>query len=685
VWALHDRRAAAFVILSVLTVAVAACGGGSSGGGGTKPPTPPQGASESQQIGAGGGMLSVNYGIYTATVTVPAGALPATTTVTLELYGTGHGPVEPVAKRRSTLALGAGATELAELQLNTDGEALVLPVHLSLIGVATPASGTDIRLAGYGSTAGFSDVDTVTLTGNTASEDGSNLYPDASSGANALYAFYEISSTNVLPPSTPVVTISGTNPAPAGATTQYTASETNGNGFPFLTTAFTYSIDNSQLGSMSSSGQLSAGALDATGNVTAVDQTAARGNPRGSLAIAVGSARPGNTGDAFTFTGTITSSDQIFINPPLPTMAPQVVNGTVTLNTTGGTASPSGGSTVNVASTSTEVDKYTLETVTTTTNTTTAYGLASGLTTVSVLSTDATDSNNAEYINTYGSGNGLLDVLPETAGAFGPNNAALTYQENDPANYSLTRTTNGDGSYTENDTDAFGDVETMNGNADFSGTYDATQYNGFSWAFTAPSGSPATITLTSTNNNQSPAVVRHYTFLSWIPTSLTHPSVETDTDAGVVSYPGSCAVPAKYGTSGNKIVQSITRADTALGNLETETITTYVNQLYGPVCLVMTDNVQTYYDYTLQEGPYSIWVNYASPAESTLASETLTLSSATTSAGTLGMKRQTASAARTSYLPLAFARSRFERTVREHLQKRRLLATRKSASGVHAK
>jgi hypothetical protein len=97
--------------------------------------------------------------------------------------------------------------------------------------------------------------------------------------------------------------------------------------------------------------------------------------------------------------------------------------------------------------------------------------------------------------------------------------------------------------------------------------------------------------------------------------------------------------------------------------------------------------VQTYYDYTLQDGPYSIWVNYASPAEATTLSETLTLSSATTSAGTLGLKRKTtaSSALRTSYLPLTFARSRFERTVREHLQKHRLVASHKSASGVHAK
>ena len=683
---MHDKRAAAFVILSVLTALAAGCGGG-SGGGGTKPPTPPQGASQSQQIGPGGGMLSVNYGIYTATVTVPAGALPTTTTVTLELFGPGHGPVEPLAKRRSTLSLGPGATELAEVQLNTGGEALVLPVRLSLIGVATPAGGTDIRLGGYGSTSGFTDVDTVTLTGNTAAEDESNLYPDASSGADALYVFYEITSGNVQPPPTPVVSISGTNPAPAGAQTQFTATETNGNGFPFLTTAFTYSIDNTQLGSMSSSGLLSAGALDATGNVNAVDQTPARGNPSGQLGIAIGSPQPGNAGDTFTFTGTIMSSDQIFTNLPNPPMAPQVVNGTITLSTTVNSASPSGGSTVNAASVSTENDKYPLETITTTTNTMTAYGLVSGATTVSVLSTDAIDSNNAEYINTYGSGNGLLDVLPETAGAFGPNNAALTYQENDPANYTLTRTIAGDGSYTETDTDAFTNMEYMNGNSDFSGAYDSSAYNGFTFAFTAPSGNPKTITLTTTNENQNPAVVRMYTMLSWIPTTLAHPSVETDTDGGVVAYPGSCSVPAKYGTSGNKIVQSINRADTALGNLETETITTYVNQLYGPVCIVMADNVQTYYDYTLQDGPYSIWVNYASPAEATTLSETLTLSSATTSAGTLGLKRKTtaSSALRTSYLPLAFARSRFERTVREHLQKHRLVASHKSASGVHAK
>jgi hypothetical protein len=678
VWALTDRRAAIF---AVLTLFAAGCGGGS--GGGSRPPTPATFATSTQSIGVGGGMVSVNFGIYTATVTVPAGALPNTTTVSITLYSTGHGPQVLQSTQRKTLALGTGATELAEIVLDTGGEAPVLPLRLSLIGVATPASGTSIRLAGYGTAHGFTDVDTVTLTANTAAEDDSILYPDASAASHTLYGFYEIPSANVLAPLTPVITAVGTNPAPAGLTTQFTASETNGNGFPYLTGTYTFALDNAALGTISASGLLSAGALDATGNIIITDTTAGRGNPSSPTPLKITSARPGATLDAFAFTGTISSTDQL---TGATTTQPQTDAGTVTLSSTVGLTTTTG-STANVASSSMETDTYPRQTITTTTNTMTAYGLTPAAATVSLVSTDATDSNMVEYINTYGSGNGLLDVLPETAGAFGPNNAALNYQEYDPANYSENRVTNGDGSYTETDNDSFGDTQTISTNTDFSAAYDASQYSFRIFGFTAPAGSPATITISYTNLEVSntPQMV---TIKSWIPAAMTQPSVETDNDAGVTAFPGGCSVPAKYGTSGNKIVQAITRVDAALGNLENETITTYVNPSYGPVCTVMTDNVNTYYDYTGQYGYGLYYAATALPVETTSISETLTLSSATTSAGTLAQRRQTSSVSRAGggYVPLAFARSRFERTVREHLKSRKITFTRDFfASGAHAK
>jgi hypothetical protein len=104
----------------------------------------------------------------------------------------------------------------------------------------------------------------------------------------------------------------------------------------------------------------------------------------------------------------------------------------------------------------------------------------------------------------------------------------------------------------------------------------------------------------------------------------------------------------------------------------------------------MSDTVSTYYDYTGQDGYYSIYVNSGGPVELTSINETLTLSSATTSAGTLatrqGKATSSVSTLHPSYVPLAFARSRFERTVREHMKTRMLLLSRHSiASGVHVK
>jgi hypothetical protein len=661
----------------------AGCGGG-GGGGGSTPPAAATSASSTSSIGTSGGSVSVNFGIYTATVTVPAGALPTTTSVTLTLYGTGKGPHTLQSVGRSTKSLGTGATELAEVALSTGGEALALPVKLSLTGVAPLASGTVIMLAGYGTTAGFTNVDTVTLLSNVASEDDNVHYPGASLGSNTVYGFYEIVSANVGPTPTPVVTVTETNPTATSA--QFTGVETNGNGFPYLVTAFTYTTSNSStLGNLSTSGLLTNPILNGFGTVTATDLTSARNNPSGSVTV-------GDQGTAFTFTGTISSTQQLLAPP---TTAPQTNSGTVTVSTTVNsyaTAPPN----VQANSTSTEVDTYARQTITTTTQTVDNYGIGAPES-VSVASTDATDSNGAEYINTYGTGNGLLDVLPETTGPFGPNNAALVYQENDPANYSESRTTNANGSYTETDTDPLGDVQTIATNADLSASYDASQYDYISLTMTKPVQSMITINYTY-NDGTDPPLNQQFTVQSWIPSTATQPSIETDVDNGNTTFPGGCAVPSRYGTSGNQIVQTIKRVDAALGNLETETITTYVVPTYGPVCSVMTDNVSTFYDYTGQFGYLFAPSGTLTPVETTSMTETLTLSSASSSVSTVAAVRRAASSTRATtagimagapasvFVPLAFARSRFEKAVREQLGNRHNTFKRGFfAGGVHVK
>jgi hypothetical protein len=653
---------------------VAGCGGG-GGGGATTPPTPATSASSTASIGTSGGSASVNFGIYTATVTVPAGALPSTTSVTITLYGTGKGPHTLQSVGRSPKSLGTGATELAEVALSTGGVAPVLPLKISLTGVAPLATGTVIMLAGYGTIAGFTNVDTVTLVSNVASEDDNVQYPGASLAANTVYGFYEIVSSNVGPLPTPVVTVSETNPTATSA--QFSALETNGNGFPYLVTAFTYTTTNSgTLGNLSATGLLTNPILNGFGTVTATDLTSARSNPSGSVTV-------GDEDTASTFTGTISSTQQLTAPP---TTSPQTTAGTVTVSTAVNSFATSPPN-AQANSTSTEIDTYPLQTITTTTHTVNQYGL-SVPEQVSVVSTDATDSNGAEYINTYGTGNGLLDVLPETTGPFGPNNAALLYQENDPGNYTGTRTTAPDGSYNETDTDPIGDVQTITTNSDLSASYDPSQYDGITLTMTKPAASMISVVF---NDGTDPPTT--YTIPSWIPVSATQPSVETDVDNGNTAFPSGCSVPSRYGTSGNKIVQTIHRVDAALGNLEVETITTYVAPSYGPVCSIMTDNISTYYDYTAQSGYIFRPSEDAAPLETTSISETLTLSSSTSSLSTLASRRA-ASSARTTlagapasvFVPLTFARSRFERTVHEKLILQRIPFKRGTfAAGAHVK
>jgi hypothetical protein len=89
----------------------------------------------------------------------------------------------------------------------------------------------------------------------------------------------------------------------------------------------------------------------------------------------------------------------------------------------------------------------------------------------------------------------------------------------------------------------------------------------------------------------------------------------------------------------------------------------------------MVDSVQTFYDYTLQNGFVLFVSGNGLPIQLTTVSETLTLQSATTSGGTVtnaltrgtSAVRGTSSIASSAFAPLAFARARFEHAVREKL------------------
>jgi hypothetical protein len=679
---LRYRHVAGLLVAGLL---LAGCGGG-GGGSNPAPPANPTFTQSSASIGAAGGAVTATFGTQSVTANVPAGALSGPGTVTMTVFANSAAP-QALSSKRQTKTIGAGAALIVEFSVTVTGATLLEPLSASA-SAATPAAGTVVRLAGFGTT--VDDVDTVTVASGTATTDPNLAYSRMSLANNTFYAFYSEPSTVASAPPTPVVTVAttATNPLPMQSSATFSASEKEPNGFPFLDATFAFSVDNGSLGTINSStGILSTGPVDGSGNVVATDTTTGRGNPHGSAAVTVSSQRPGNAGDAFQFTGTLTSTTQLTASPNGVTTLPQTSTATVALTSTVAGFAPAAGGGMNAIN-SVEVDTYPLQTITTKTASTNVYATSGPSSTVSIGSSNATDSNGVQYINQYGSGNGLLDVLPETAGTFGPNNAALTYTENDPASFGRQRATNADGSYTEQDTDTFGDVQTINGNADFSGTYDSTQFDALSFTLTKPTGTPPTITVTLFSATSGGLVNDgSVTILSWIPTTLTQPSVETDTDNAGVAYPAACQVPAKYGTSGHQLVATINRVDPALGNAEVQTTTTYTAPSVGPVCIQIADTVNTFYDYTGQNNDDAIFVgDLGHPVEITTLAETLTLQSATTSGGavTSSTLRNSASSTAaplkpTAFAPVAFARARFDHLVHEQLKAIRKSTFNKSA------
>jgi hypothetical protein len=621
---------------------------------------------QSATVTPSGGSVSATIGSSTVTVRVPAGALSGPATVSVTVYSAGNSPRTLQSQKRKVQTIGAHAALVVAFSVSVSGATLLKPLQASVTTPNAPP-GNIFRLAGFGTS--FDDVDTVTWAAGTATSDLNIAYPRmslAAASGGTLYAFYTEPSGEASGPPTPVITVAptGTLPVAMFGTTTFRASEASPNGFPYLDPAFSFALDNSALGTIDpSTGAFTAGAVDAAGNVTATDTTAGRGNPHGSGPVTVSSQRPGFTGDVFSFTGTLSSTVQLVNSNPTH---PQTDTASVALTSTvNGFAPTTGGGQSAVHSD--EVDAYPTLTIKTGTDSAYVYAASGGHATLSIKSSDAKDSNGVEYLTQYGAGNGLLDTLPETSGAFGPNTAALTYTETDQANFGRTRTTNADGSYSEQGHDSLGDVQTITVNSDFSASYDARQYSGFRFTMSAPSAppNPRIILRVFQGNTQ----VAAFNLPSWIPASLTHPSQETDADNGTQPFPAACNVPAKYGSSGNQIVQTINRADTALGNLETLQTTTYTAGTAGPVCIQMSDSVQTFYDYTGQNGFVILVSGGTTPIQLTSLSETLTLQSAKTSGGTVtqSASRGTSSITPASFAPVAFAQARFQQAVRQKL------------------
>ena len=224
---------------------------------------------------------------------------------------------------------------------------------------------------------------------------------------------------------------------------------------------------------------------------------------------------------------------------------------------------------------------------------------------------DSGDKLGARYTTPF-----IMDAMPETNGASWSNTAGVTYTEKDADGTQSSRVYAANGTYTETTSNSnIGINTTLTENADGSGSIMA---NGFylggnvdNIAISAPVNNAVTVTVNYVQPpTPTPAPTGQpsptpgptfaplvYTAPAWYGTSApVFYSQKTTVTIGV-TYPAGCAVPSSYGTSGNQITQSTDSLDTILGYTDTQTQTTYTSSTSGPVCIVISDVQNDYYDY----------------------------------------------------------------------------------------
>ena len=301
-----------------------------------------------------------------------------------------------------------------------------------------------------------------------------------------------------------------------------------------------------------------------------------------------------------------------------------------------------------------ETDSYPTFALSTTTDSYLQFPVTGGGNLV-LVGSSSTDSNGNTITTSNGNGNGIIDVLPETTGSFGPNTATAQVNENDADGQTNVRKIAADGSYTETTnypaaslyTPAPAPVQaTITVKSDGTGSYSVPYILGFfvnpggtnlvmTVATPAPvAGAKIPITLTyppGTPGNPGPApLIRNRTSVNWYPGGKPTLYTETDTDAGSTTIPASCNAATTFGTTATQIIQSIRRVDPVLGQVDTQTNTAYNVAGYGgPICVVFSDDLKSYYDFTGQESGNGLYTFNTTglPMYETTTTETVGLSS----------------------------------------------------------
>ncbi len=456
----------------------------------------------------------------------------------------------------------------------------------------------------------------------------------------------------------PTIQIVGLPAGPLSPNTAYQVSvvETIG-GAPATPGMLTLSLDNATVGKTSGS-ILVAGVTNASGTLTVTDSSHGL---TATAAVTVASTHPATNGDIVTLAGSIV---QTIARPlPAPTATQPVYTGTtaVTIATTTTTGATFNGMSGLTDFKSVEVDTSQSPVIAKTTMTDAYQMLVANGTAINVVTpgSAATDSNGNAFTTMVGSGNGVLDILPEVNGATFANNAASMFAETDADSTTVARTTNADGTYAE--TDKFADTSSQQIaiNADLSGSISTLRGTRFMVTVPPPTtGANSVINYTLTRPGPNPTSTPRVVTIpvkTWYPTKTL--ASDTATTTTTQAIPASCNVPAAVGTNATAIAETVNLLDPVLGTFETRITTSYVAPFFGVACVQIADKFDMYYDYTGQTR-FIVFVS-STPIQTTTTTETIGLKTAnvagapkfgmTTRASSAGVVRRSFAAAKTSF------------------------------------
>ena len=619
-------------------IALASCGGSNGAGPPSTPGSSGQNApttTATQLVKAATGGTVTLAGNVPMTLTIPAHALAADANVTFASFTSA--PPQPTGANGA--ALPSGATFLGGFTISTGGVPLLTPLQVTESGSGSNATGL-VYLAMYNGKSGrYTIVDTATPNASGIANAGAKGYVGISSvgGSTTPYAFFSTTSASTPAPISLSVTPASPGPYAIGATETFTAAGSDANGNPYaFTPAFT--LSSPAIGTLTPSAtqpmsaMIAFGATQQNGYVQVAD---ARSGLSADLNVSVESLRPASNGDTYSYTGTLTQVFSRTLPSPMPTASSTVnVAQTVTVK---GNQTYQGVSNLYDFSTA-ETDTGSLQTTVSQSDEFEGFAPNGSLTALLDYGSNWQDEGGDTLAYVYPQPQ-IIDEIPEASGNTWKNTAAASVSENESngnlgAAFSSERTYNADGTYSETSTYPAGyfnigspaDHGELVENANGSGYYSVPLGGAGDVTFSAPASGQITV---NAYFQPSPGPSDTPFFTQQIPAWFATTPVfyqESDADKGSVPMPQQCNASASFGTSGEEILQSISRLDTILGYTETTTTTTYLVPGYGAACIIMSDVLSSYYDFG---GDYPLFYSpnptTLSPYQVTTTTETLGL------------------------------------------------------------